>query len=88
MLGECCRASLGACALEAVVLVAVFCVYFSFFFFFSPPLTRGKAVCSRFHSSWGDEPWKASTKGVKARAPFMPGCSMRGLPIYLIREAL
>lgn len=69
VLRGCCRVSLGACELEAVVLVDVFCI---FFFFPLPPPTRGKGACSECHSNWGDEPWKASAEGVKARALFMP----------------
>lgn len=73
MLRGSCRVSLGACELEAVVLVDVFCSFLvppphlPF-----PPPTRGKGACSKCHSNWVDEPWQASAEGVKAGALFMP----------------
>lgn len=49
--------------------VDVFCIYL---FFSLPPSTRGKGPCSKCHSNWGGEPWKASVEGVKASTLFMP----------------
>lgn len=69
MLRGCCRVSLGACELEAVVLVDVF--YIFFFFLPSSPI-QGKGMCSKCHSNWGGQPWKALAEDVKASALFMP----------------
>lgn len=49
----------------------MFFVYF-FFFFFLPPPIRGKGMCSKCHSNWGGQPWKALAEDVKVSALFMP----------------